>query len=101
MSENKLAELAVELDEGGYLINHDQWTPEVAEAIAIEEGITPLTDEHWKALDFIAKDYEERGVVPGMRRMNKVGEFPRRTCIDSFLTDRSRKPLVSLAIPNP
>jgi len=76
MSENKLAGLAVELDEGGYLINHDQWTSEVAETIAIEEGIAPLTDEHWKALDFIAKDYEERGVIPGMRRMNKVGGVP-------------------------
>lgn len=73
MSEKTIAGITVELDESGYLTNRSQWNRELAEAIATEESVAPLTDEHWKILDFIAKDYEERGSVPGMRRLNKIG----------------------------
>jgi tRNA 2-thiouridine synthesizing protein E len=62
----------IDVNEEGYMTNHSQWTPHVAEALASELGIQ-LTQEHWKVLEFIDKDFKEKGVVPGMRRMNKVG----------------------------
>ena len=62
----------VDVNEEGYLTDRNQWNREVAVESAKEEGIE-LTDEHWKVLDFIAADFEEKQAVPGMRRMNKVG----------------------------
>jgi len=62
----------ISVDDDGFMTDHAQWNKEIAAGLAAEEGIT-LEDAHWKILDFIAKDFAEKGVVPGMRRMNKVG----------------------------
>jgi len=70
-----LAGTPVDTDDEGYLLNHSQWNKDVATALAAEEGIT-LTDGHWRVLDFIDNDFKERSVVPGMRRLNKVGNIP-------------------------
>ena len=65
----------IDVDDEGYMSDHGQWSREVAIALAQEMGIT-LTEAHWKVLDFIDKDFKEKGVVPGMRRLNKVGDIP-------------------------
>ena len=65
----------VSADDDGFMTDHSQWNKEIAAAIATEEGIT-LTDDHWKVIDYILSDYAEKGVIPGMRRMNKVGGIP-------------------------
>ncbi|MGD7653480.1 MAG: TusE/DsrC/DsvC family sulfur relay protein [Verrucomicrobiales bacterium] len=65
----------IDVNEEGYMTDHSQWNREIAAALAAEENIT-LTDAHWKILDFISKDFGEKGVVPGMRRMNKIGNIP-------------------------
>jgi len=65
----------LDVNDEGYLINHTQWNRQIAAGLAQELGIT-LTEAHWKVLDFIDKDFKEKGVVPGMRRMNKVGSIP-------------------------
>ena len=43
-----------------------------------------MTDGHWKVIDFIDADFKERGVIPGMRRMNKVGNIPTKDLYDLF-----------------
>jgi TusE/DsrC/DsvC family sulfur relay protein len=75
MPTKNLAGTPVDTDDEGYLVNHSQWNKDVAAVLAAEEGIA-LTDGHWKVIDFIDTDFKERGVVPGMRRMNKVGNIP-------------------------
>src|ERR1044071_3691119 len=75
MSQKQIAGVAIDVNEEGYMTNHGQWTRGIAEALAGEAGIT-LTPEHWKVLEFIDRDYQEKGIVPGMRRMNKVGGIP-------------------------
>jgi len=75
MPTKTLAGTPVDTDDEGHLVNHSQWNKDVAAALAAEEGIT-LTDAHWKVLDFIDTDFKERSVVPGMRRLNKVGNIP-------------------------
>jgi len=62
----------IDVNDEGYLTNHAQWNRQIAVGLAQELGIT-LSDAHWKVLEFIDKDFKEKGVVPGMRRMNKVG----------------------------
>lgn len=73
----------IDVTDEGYLTNHAQWNREIAAAIAQELGIT-LNDAHWKVLDFIDRDFKEKGVVPGMRRMNKVGNIPTKELYTLF-----------------
>jgi tRNA 2-thiouridine synthesizing protein E len=72
MNRQQVAGLTIDVDHEGYMTNHTQWNRDVAAALARQEGIE-LTPAHWKVLEFIDKDFREKGVVPGMRRMNKIG----------------------------
>lgn len=66
------AGVPVEVNEEGFLLDPDQWTPEVAEAIAEELGIAPLTDQHWKVITFCREDAQKEGQAPGLRRISKL-----------------------------
>ena len=41
-----------ERNEEGFMVNPTDWTKEIAVEIAEGEGITELTDAHWKIIDF-------------------------------------------------
>ena len=62
MATKEIAGKTVNVSEEGYLEDPSQWTKEVAQAIAAEEGIT-LTDAHWKVIDFLKKDFAATGVL--------------------------------------
>ncbi len=61
----------VELDDEGYLKNPDDWTPEIAEAFAEEEGIE-LTEKHWQVINFVRDYHKEHGEPPTLRRITKL-----------------------------
>jgi tRNA 2-thiouridine synthesizing protein E len=58
----------IELDAEGFFTRSTDWTREIGEAIAAELGIT-MTDAHWKAVDFVRKDFAETKQTPGLRRI--------------------------------
>ena len=70
-----LAGTTIDVNDEGYLTDHGQWNRDVATALAAELGIA-LTEAHWKVLDFIDQDFKDKGVVPGMRRINQIGGIP-------------------------
>lgn len=61
----------VNVNEEGYLTDFSQWTKEIGEAIASEEGIA-LTDEHWKVLLYLQEQYENE-VPLSIRKIGKSG----------------------------
>ncbi len=90
----------IDLNDEGYLTNHAQWTRQIAAALALELGI-PLTDAHWKVLEFIDKDFREKGVVPGMRRMNKAGNIPTKDLYALFPEGPIKKAAKIAGYPKP
>lgn len=61
-------ELAVARDVEGYLINPEDWSEEVAQQLATEEGIT-LTEDHWDVLRFMREYWSEHQVAPDVRHV--------------------------------
>jgi len=62
----------VDVNPEGFLLDTAQWSPAVAEAIAEEVGITPLTERHWKVITFCREDAAREGQSPGLRRIAKL-----------------------------
>jgi tRNA 2-thiouridine synthesizing protein E len=62
----------VQFDDDGFLVDSSQWTPELAETLAREAGIGPLTDAHWKVITFCREDAAQQGEAPGLRRISKL-----------------------------
>jgi tRNA 2-thiouridine synthesizing protein E len=72
MLEHSYAGRTVRLDEQGFLAQATEWTPEIAEAIAAEVGLT-LTAEHWKVIQACRDDAARNGgESPGLRRITQV-----------------------------
>jgi len=62
---------SIEHDEEGYLSDINQWTPELAELLAKDEGIE-MTPEHWEVINFLREYYEEYQIAPAIRVLVKA-----------------------------
>jgi len=61
----------IELTETGYLVNLDEWSEAVAEAIAKKEGIE-LTEQHWDVIKYLRdQHYNNGGLEPNERTILK------------------------------
>lgn len=100
MATKEIAGKTINVTEEGYLTDQSQWTKEVAQAIAAEEGIT-LTDAHWRVIDFLRKDFAETGVLASMRRINKTGGIPTKDLYDLFPEGPLKKAARIAGLPKP
>ncbi|MDM8568477.1 TusE/DsrC/DsvC family sulfur relay protein [Thiotrichales bacterium HSG1] len=63
----------VESDANGYLVEIDDWSEDVAKAIAAQEGIEDVTQRHWDVINYLRDEYiNNAGNQPNMRKMTKV-----------------------------
>ena len=61
----------IEVDDEGFMTDHTKWNRDIAAAIAAEEGIAQLTDRHMAVIDFMRKEFIEKGTGPSIRRLTK------------------------------
>ncbi|KZN59774.1 TusE/DsrC/DsvC family sulfur relay protein [Pseudoalteromonas luteoviolacea] len=61
----------IETDKEGYLLDHLDWSEDLAPIIAENENIT-LTDAHWEVIKFVRGFYEEYGTSPAIRMLVKA-----------------------------
>ena len=58
-------------DNEGYLANLEDWSEDLANAIAARESLA-MTPDHWEIVNFLRRGYEETGVVPNIRQLQKL-----------------------------
>ena len=71
MVQVELAGDRYEVDDNGFLQEPERWNEGVAKALAASEGVTELTDEHWKVINYLRSYYLENGICPMVRRLRK------------------------------
>ena len=59
----------VAVNDEGFMTDPNEWTKEIAEEIARQEGIEALTEDHWKIIDFCRQTGEESGSAPTLRQI--------------------------------
>jgi tRNA 2-thiouridine synthesizing protein E len=60
----------LELDKDGYLVDLNEWSDEVANALAAVEGLE-LTADHWQILELLRQFYAEFQLSPATRPLIK------------------------------
>jgi len=60
-----------EIDEEGFLLKIDDWTEEIAIAMAAEDDIE-LSSEHWEVINFLREYFEEYEFAPAVRILTKA-----------------------------
>jgi dissimilatory sulfite reductase related protein len=72
MSTATYAGINVELNDEGFFVDPMQWTREIAVELAKRNDIDELTPQHWQVLDFMRKEYFEKGTGPTVRVLGKT-----------------------------
>ncbi|UVL63525.1 TusE/DsrC/DsvC family sulfur relay protein [Pseudomonas sp. B21-032] len=70
MSTLTVGERSIALDKDGYLLELDDWSEEVASALAAHEELE-LTAEHWEVLNLLRDFYREFELSPATRPLIK------------------------------
>ncbi len=90
----------VALNEEGFLVNPAEWTPEIAEALAREEGIT-LTPRHWEIIRFVRAYYQEHGKSPTLRQITAELGVPTKELFQLFPKGPAKKVARIAGVPKP
>jgi TusE/DsrC/DsvC family sulfur relay protein len=61
----------IETDAEGYLASLEDWSEDVARSLSQQDSLE-LTDAHWQIVNLIREYYQENGVAPNLRMLQKV-----------------------------
>jgi TusE/DsrC/DsvC family sulfur relay protein len=67
----KVGDEHIELDAGGFMLHQQQWSIEVAEALASHRDFE-LTEAHWEIIRFVQEYYATYAIEPPMRALVKA-----------------------------
>ena len=91
MSTREIAGKSVEFDPEGFMVNPEDWTQEIAETLAREEGLDQLNVSHWRVIEFCRSDFQTQGEAPTLRRITKVGGVPTKELYQLFPKGPAKK----------
>ncbi len=98
----EVKETKIEVNEEGFLANHEDWAKEVAELLAKEEeGIENLTDDHWAVINYIRNYYLEKKLAPMVRKLCKNTGFQLRYIFELFPSGPARGACKIAGLPKP
>jgi len=63
------------VDEDGFLENPEIWNEKVALDFASTEGVSELTEAHWKVINYLRNYYLQYGIAPMIRKLCKETGF--------------------------
>ena len=91
MPERIVADKMIEFGEDGFMNDPGQWDKAVAEALASEIGISPLTEKHWFVIEFCRSDFAVKGDAPTLRRITKEANVPTKELYTLFPKGPAKK----------
>lgn len=90
-----------EVDEDGFLQNYEDWTEEWVDYVKDYEGISELTDEHWKVINFLQDYYNKNGIAPMVRILSKVTGFKLKKIYELFPSGPGKGACKMAGLPKP
>ena len=96
-----LGGIEIELDEGGFMQEPDQWSRALAEELAKSENAYPMNENHWKIVDYIRAYYLKFGVAPPMRMVVKKTGIELRQIYQLFPSGPAKGACRVAGLPKP
>lgn len=101
MPTREYAGTSVEINAEGFLVDSNQWTPAVGEAIAREKGLGALSDRHWKVITFCREDAVRQGQPPGVRRISQLSGVSMKELYELFPKGPGKLAALVSGLPKP
>ena len=90
-----------DVDEDGFLQDPDLWNEEVARDFMSTEGITELTEDHWKVIHYIRDYYLQFGIAPMVRKVCKQTGFSLKEIYNLFPSGPAKGACKLAGLPKP
>ena len=90
-----------EVDEDGFLQAPGIWNQEVAKDFAVSEGVTELTENHWKVIHYLRNYYLQFGIAPMVRKLCKETGFKLSEIYDMFPSGPAKGACKLAGLPKP
>ncbi|WP_134661450.1 MULTISPECIES: TusE/DsrC/DsvC family sulfur relay protein [unclassified Amycolatopsis] len=91
----------VPVNDEGFFTEPESWTEQMAPEIAREAGIDALTDEHWKVIEFMRREYAEKGTGPTVRALGRTSGVPIKDLYRLFPKGPAKLAAKIAGIPKP
>ena len=101
MSTIEVNEKVLELYADGNLASASDWNEDVALAFAKSEGIEELNDRHWMVINYMRKQYEEKGDAPSIRKLTKESGVDTKELYALFPKGPAKKSAKIAGLPKP
>ncbi len=93
---------SIEVDEDGFIQEPDQWSEDLAAALAkSEEEIEKLTPEHWKVINYLREYYKQYGIAPMIRKVCKETGFELKYIYQLFPSGPAKGACKIAGLPKP
>ncbi|SPE58613.1 dissimilatory sulfite reductase, gamma subunit [Verrucomicrobia bacterium] len=90
-----------DVDEDGFIQDAAQWDEVIARALAEQEGIKELTEEHWKVIRFLRDYYLKFGVAPMIRKLTRETGLSLKHIYQLFPTGPAKGACKLAGLPKP
>jgi TusE/DsrC/DsvC family sulfur relay protein len=74
----------LDIDEDGFIQEPEKWDKAVAEDIARTEEAYPMSDDHWKVVNYLRNYFLEFEIAPPIRMVTKQTGFDLKTIYKLF-----------------
>lgn len=91
----------VEVDDDGFIQQPELWDEQLALALANTDGVSELTDEHWKVIHYIRNYFQEFEIAPMIRKLCKETGFSLRQIYDLFPSGPAKGACKVAGLPKP
>jgi TusE/DsrC/DsvC family sulfur relay protein len=91
MKTREIEQRTVHFDDDGFMTDPNEWSKEIAQALAAEIGLPPLNERHWRVIEFCRADYGERGESPTLRRITQAAGVPTKELYQLFPKGPAKK----------
>jgi tRNA 2-thiouridine synthesizing protein E len=92
---------AENIDNEDFLVEMTQWSKDLAVKLAKRNDIGPLTEEHWKIIEFVRAYYLRHGTGPPVVKIGKATGFPPSRICELFPCGIARGAYRLAGLPRP
>ncbi|MBU8934007.1 MAG: TusE/DsrC/DsvC family sulfur relay protein [candidate division Zixibacteria bacterium] len=88
-------------NEDGFLREMSSWSREIAEELAHRNDIGPLTEDHWKIIEFVKEYFEKHKRGPSILEISKRTNFDSKKICTLFPCGVARGAYRLAGLPRP
>jgi tRNA 2-thiouridine synthesizing protein E len=90
MAEINYKDKIFEVDDDGFLLRFEDWGPEWVDYVKESEGLSEVTENHVKVINFLQDYYKRNGIAPMVRIISKNTGFKLKEIYEFFPSGPSK-----------